>query len=106
MSIETTKVKGGDTMDELERRHREAVAQADPEKEQRTLYVGTKLILVEPMDEDRFKLMKGLPTSLDTENRPGYRVTYPDGYVSWSPKETFENAYRPVTTLEKALFNK
>lgn len=24
----------------------------------------------------------------------GYRVTYPDGYVSWSPKEVFEASYR------------
>lgn len=25
---------------------------------------------------------------------PGYAVKYPDGYVSWSSKETFEKAYR------------
>jgi hypothetical protein len=25
--------------------------------------------------------------------KPGYAVTYPDGYMSWSPKETFESAY-------------
>lgn len=28
----------------------------------------------------------------------GYRVRYADGYVSWSPKETFERAYLPVTS--------
>lgn len=27
---------------------------------------------------------------------PGYEVTYPDGYVSWSPKATFEAAYLPI----------
>ena len=28
---------------------------------------------------------------------PGYRVRYPDGYESWSPKDVFERAYLPVT---------
>jgi hypothetical protein len=27
---------------------------------------------------------------------PGYAVKYPDGYISWSPKETFEAAYLPM----------
>ena len=26
----------------------------------------------------------------------GYRVIYPDGYVSWCPKEAFDQAARPV----------
>lgn len=26
----------------------------------------------------------------------GYRVRYADGYVSWSPKDTFERAYLPL----------
>lgn len=30
----------------------------------------------------------------------GYRVKYPDGYVSWSPKETFEKAYRKLDCKE------
>lgn len=29
-------------------------------------------------------------------NVEGYRVIYPDGYESWSPKEVFENAYFQV----------
>lgn len=29
----------------------------------------------------------------------GYRVTYPDGYVSWSPKDVFEAAYRPADRM-------
>lgn len=32
----------------------------------------------------------------DTSKAPGYAVKYPDGYVSWSPKETFEKAYREL----------
>jgi hypothetical protein len=27
------------------------------------------------------------------ENRNGYGVKYPDGYISWSPKDAFESAY-------------
>ncbi len=68
------------------------------------LYIGTKLIRGLPMDECRFlRDVKGEDT-INRETQPGYRVTYPDGYVSWSPKETFENAYREVTDSEKALF--
>jgi len=51
-------------------------------------YVGTKIIKAEPADY---------------QGVPGYKVMYPDGYVSWSPKETFEIAYREITEEEKAL---
>lgn len=30
------------------------------------------------------------------EGREGYNILYPDGYESWSPKETFEAAYLPM----------
>ena len=30
------------------------------------------------------------------ENAPGYKVTYPDGYVSWCPKDAFEASGRPI----------
>jgi hypothetical protein len=30
------------------------------------------------------------------ENRKGYGVKYPDGYISWSPKDAFESAYYPM----------
>ncbi len=67
-----------------------------PEK----LYIGSKLILGIPMDELTFlKVFKGRDEKHET--RAGYKVTYPDGYVSWSPKDVFENAYREVTQDEK-----
>lgn len=51
-------------------------------------YVGTKIINAEP----------------ETKNgEDGYKVVYPDGYVSWSPKEVFEQAYREISTGEKKL---
>ena len=44
-------------------------------------YIGIKQIEAEPMEKD---------------GKEGYRVQYPDGYVSWSPKEAFEEAYSEV----------
>lgn len=65
------------------------------------LYVGTKIIQGTEMDEVTFlKVVKGLPVPETQESRPGYKVTYPDGYISWSPKEVFENAYREITLSE------
>ena len=67
------------------------------------LYIGSKLIRGSPMDEvSFFKEFRGRDEKHET--RPGYKVIYPDEYISWSPKETFENAYREVTEAEKALF--
>lgn len=37
------------------------------------------------------------------EPKDGYKVMYPDGYFSWSPKSVFENAYRKITQLEKEI---
>jgi len=51
-------------------------------------YVGTKIILAEPQTKD---------------GKDGYKVVYPDGYISWSPKDVFENAYRKLTDGEKKL---
>jgi len=66
-------------------------------------YVGTKIIKASPMDECTFlKLIKGEDVT-NRETRPGYLVLYPDGYKSWSPKQTFEIAYREITEQEKAI---
>ncbi len=44
-------------------------------------YIGIKIVKAETQEKDGI---------------PGYRVKYPDGYVSWSPKEVFEKAYRKL----------
>ncbi len=59
------------------------------EYENTKLYVGAKLIRACPSVKN---------------NVAGYEVVYPDGYVSWAPKDVFENAYREVTVGEKELF--
>ena len=48
-------------------------------------YIGTKQIQAWPQDRDQ-----------DGATVPGYAVKYPDGYISWSPAETFERAYLPM----------
>lgn len=53
-------------------------------------YVGTKVIRAEPHDQD---------------GKAGYRVYYPDGYTSWSPKAVFEVAYREITQHERQLID-
>lgn len=66
-------------------------------------YLGVKLIDGEPMTECAFlRTIKGQNTS-NREDRPGYKVVYPDGYVSWSPKAVFEEAYRRIDNLTFGL---
>lgn len=71
--------------------------------QQEKLYVGTKLITAIPMDEVTFLDQFRGEGRENQETREGYKVTYPDGYVSWSPRETFEAAYREVTKEECLL---
>ena len=53
-------------------------------------YIGTKIIEAEPC-----KAWKD--TKLHKAGEDGYKVRYPDGYESWSPKEVFERAYLKLT---------
>lgn len=58
-------------------------------------YIGVKIVKAEPMMKGEFEKMKGAASPLlEKDDTVGYLVKYPDGYVSWSPKETFEKAYR------------
>ncbi len=68
------------------------------------LYISSKLYRGIPMNEHTFLAeVKRENVPLNHDNREGYMVTYPDGYVSWSPKEAFEIANREVTEAEKDL---
>ena len=72
------------------------------------VYIGTKIIAAEPMSEFDFLDSTGRIHKRDhiMKDRPGYKVRYEDGYISWSPKETFERAYRLVSDLElEMIFN-
>lgn len=68
-------------------------------------YIGTKIINATPMTRMAYNQFRGwtLPAN-ENGNDEGYLVEYKDGgkpntvkyegYVSWSPKEQFDNAYR------------
>ena len=66
-------------------------------------YIGTKIIQAEPMDECTFLREVKHQNDPNRETRPGYKVVYPDGYVSWSPQDVFEAAYRAISDGELAL---
>jgi hypothetical protein len=51
-------------------------------------YIGTKEITAWEQEKD---------------GQPGYAVKYADGYISWSPKEVFEAAYRVAEGSEQRL---
>lgn len=44
-------------------------------------YIGAKIVKAEPQEKN---------------GSAGYRIKYPDGFESWSPKEVFEKAYREL----------
>ncbi len=73
------------------------------------IYIGTKIIAAEPMSRHHFLDSTGQIGLKDhvhahfDEDRPGYKVRYEDGYVSWRPKETFDTAYRKMTLSEVCL---
>ena len=48
-------------------------------------YIGIKVVKAEPEVKD---------------GKAGYKVEYKDSYVSWSPAEAFEEAYREVENNE------
>ena len=69
-------------------------------------YIGTKIVMAEPAVNVGGKIITGpvvQAEALDATVREGYKVVYPDGYESWSPKDVFEEAYRPTNGLNFGL---
>lgn len=73
-------------------------------------YIGTKLINATPMTRQAYNDFRGWQLPADENGADeGYLVEYVDGgkanteaydgYVSWSPDEVFEKAYRPIQGL-------
>ena len=63
-------------------------------------YIGTKIIEAVPAVRKGGRVYEeGQPTpkSMDPVEE-GYKVRYPDGYESFSPKAVFEKAYLELTT--------
>lgn len=63
-------------------------------------YLGTKLINAAPMTRGEYDIFKGwvIPSG-ENPNDEGYVVQYSDSYISWSPKEAFEEAYKLTSGL-------
>jgi hypothetical protein len=77
-------------------------------------YIGVKLINAVPMNRLEYNNLRGW--SVPEDENPtddGYLVEYVDGgkanvegyagYVSWSPKQVFERAYRSITCMTFGL---
>lgn len=67
------------------------------------LYVGAKIIKAKKMLQSTYAKERGIQIDADVEDSYGYRVEYPDNYISWSPQYVFETAYRHVSSEEMKL---
>jgi hypothetical protein len=77
-------------------------------------YIGAKIIQAKPMNRADYNVYRGweLPSNENGAD-DGYLVEYMDGgkandsrhvgYISWSPAEQFDNAYRETTGLTFGL---
>jgi len=74
------------------------------------VFIGTKLVAAEPMKRGPYNTLRGWDLPFDENGEDdGYLVEYMDGgpanvpgyagYVSWSPKDVFERAYRVVNGM-------
>ena len=59
-------------------------------------YIGTKII-----EAEQAQASKNIGDYI--KGSDGYDVYYPDGYISWSPKAVFEEAYRKTEELPFGL---
>lgn len=77
-------------------------------------YLGVKLIQARPMSRGEYNAYRGwVVPSDENPDDEGFLVEYMDGgksnhpghtgYISWSPKDVFERAYRPTTGLTFGL---
>lgn len=77
-------------------------------------HIGVKLINATPMTREEYNELRGwtVPADENPDDR-GYLVEYVDGgqanhpafagYISWSPQDVFERAYRPVVGMTFGL---
>lgn len=67
-------------------------------------YIGTKIIEAKPMTRGDYNIFRGwqIPENENPEDER-YLVKYPDGYISWSPKSVFEEAYRECDSMTFGL---
>ena len=77
-------------------------------------FIGVKQLKATPMTRLDYVLMRGWELPADENgDDPGFLVEYLDGgkpnhpehlgYISWSPEEVFNNAYRPINGMTFGL---
>lgn len=77
-------------------------------------YIGVKVINAKPMTRAEYNTFRGWELPADENGADeGYLVEYVDGgrgntdlyagYVSWSPKDVFERAYKPTDSMTFGL---
>jgi hypothetical protein len=77
-------------------------------------HIGIKLVNLAPMTRGEYNAFRGwTPPAGETQDDPGYLVEYLDGgkpnvdgfpgYVSWTPKEQADAAYRPTDGMPFGL---
>ena len=77
-------------------------------------YIGVKVINAFPMDRKEYNELRGWTVPADENpDDAGYLVEYVDGgqanhpdfagYISWSPQDVFERAYRPTQGMTFGL---
>ena len=68
-------------------------------------YIGVKIIEAVPAIRKGCRVYEKdqpIPKSMAPDEE-GYKVCYSDGYESWSPKAVFEEAYRPIDSMNFGL---
>lgn len=79
-----------------------------------TMYVGTKVIFATNMSRGEYNTYRGWTVPADENpDDEGYLVEYKDGgapndtrhagYITWSPKNAFDSAYRPTAAMTFGL---
>ena len=66
-------------------------------------YIGCKIIRATPIKHDDFLKEQDKYRENQETLGDGYKVFYPDGYISFSPKKVFEEAYREISLQERSL---
>lgn len=67
-------------------------------------YIGVKMINAKPMTRGEYNELRGWTIPADENpNDEGYLFKYSDDYISWSPKDVFEKAYRRFGSEQNAV---
>jgi len=68
--------------------------------EEYKLYVSSKIVKAVP---EAKPIKPDIDDGRECEYAQGYKVVYPDGYVSWCPKDTFELYNREMPQAEERM---